>query len=872
MQPPESDVIDQYKHLLQPLRDITANWQLNIQEHLDDYLEKLRLTRERNMTNQNGEVVKFNFAEAAALVQGSLRIYAQKVDYLYDMISNACIGISNNKPKKKKNANTQREEEAGGLSGRLNTDFDFIDCKEKLVGEMVDLKWFMENDYKKVTKLPVRVGQRRDAGRRDRFVDLPISFIPTKKAAPSQHHFQFEHNNEQIFVPQSDLCSYSAIAFSDSEARDLSVFMNTAYLKLVHSFSREFIPYLRDEYNQRLRRLVAPYSFEAPIETYEQILEIDRIVQLKDKADNSEVDDEKEGAIDLPNFEDFEQDLRQMPIEERTFVNQNGRFFESNHLEAMQSMQNGVAETTVGGEGLADDMTLNNREYNLRNSTINTTSAAEPELNIDDELAYLDEYADVRVRLRKNPNEKEKDKKKPKKHFKASILCELRDKRLQQKFEEMGEQYDKSKRKLSEYIDAKLFWRPLCNIGSAFENLNPLLREKHIQALNRVFYAQEKYEKAVNAKRKKEQQEAKLLMHKAERRKRREEDQLRRLDAKRRRLTLQDKRATSDKDDASQVNGANNEVQLYEPMFESNGNDCEDVENNDYFGAQPDEDDFVPLASNMADDIEEQYNPTALMEKEINEMINEQHMPDNEMDEELPKEINIFTKDCEQFTDEPQTQDVTVWGDNAATMMNDFQDSFELGTFGTNDPSFFDLDKLATLFTTSNFDLITDDQILLHSIQNFWTTSNEKANVGIKARLQQWSSHILARVDEDTRHKPFEIHQYGTAVLDAFGENGIGHIIKFRHIVKGVPKYEVSRYMLATLILANCGNVQIINKEDENKDATTNKRAGREGEEDEYCEKVDILQKNINKHTSLKLLSLQRHHEVFESEQLLITS
>jgi hypothetical protein len=70
----------------------------------------------------------------------------------------------------------------------------------------------------------VRVGQRRDYGRRDRFVDLPISFIPTKKSAPSAHHFKFEHNNESVYVPQSDLCSYNSIVFANDDGTDVGYF------------------------------------------------------------------------------------------------------------------------------------------------------------------------------------------------------------------------------------------------------------------------------------------------------------------------------------------------------------------------------------------------------------------------------------------------------------------------------------------------------------------------------------------------------------------------------------------------------------------------------------------------------------------------
>jgi chromosome segregation and condensation protein ScpB len=55
---PEDEITERYRHLLQPLRDISANWQMSIQEHLDDYLEKLQADRERNMTTGDGEVIK----------------------------------------------------------------------------------------------------------------------------------------------------------------------------------------------------------------------------------------------------------------------------------------------------------------------------------------------------------------------------------------------------------------------------------------------------------------------------------------------------------------------------------------------------------------------------------------------------------------------------------------------------------------------------------------------------------------------------------------------------------------------------------------------------------------------------------------------
>jgi hypothetical protein len=93
-------------------------------------------------------------------------------------------------------------------------------------------------------------------------------------------------------------------------------------------------------------------------------------------------------------------------------------------------MLNGFADTTLDGERFPAEAASSFHEHNLRNIT--ATTMQEPELDVDEELAYLDEYADVKVRLRKKPGEKEK--KKVKKGEKASTLCEVRDKKMEVNF------------------------------------------------------------------------------------------------------------------------------------------------------------------------------------------------------------------------------------------------------------------------------------------------------------------------------------------------------------------------------------------------------------------------------------------------------
>ncbi|XP_033645656.1 condensin-2 complex subunit H2-like [Asterias rubens] len=71
-----------FLHLLQPIRDLTKNWEVDIASQLEDYLteiEEIRITFDGGSTSMN-------FAEAALLIQGSACIYSKKVEYLYALV------------------------------------------------------------------------------------------------------------------------------------------------------------------------------------------------------------------------------------------------------------------------------------------------------------------------------------------------------------------------------------------------------------------------------------------------------------------------------------------------------------------------------------------------------------------------------------------------------------------------------------------------------------------------------------------------------------------------------------------------------------------------------------------------------------------
>uniref|UniRef100_A0A3Q4ASQ8 Condensin-2 complex subunit H2 n=1 Tax=Mola mola TaxID=94237 RepID=A0A3Q4ASQ8_MOLML len=71
-----------FAHLLQPIRDLAKNWDIDVASELNDYLEEL----EEMCITFDGGNTRLNFAEAALLIQGSACIYSKKVELLHSLV------------------------------------------------------------------------------------------------------------------------------------------------------------------------------------------------------------------------------------------------------------------------------------------------------------------------------------------------------------------------------------------------------------------------------------------------------------------------------------------------------------------------------------------------------------------------------------------------------------------------------------------------------------------------------------------------------------------------------------------------------------------------------------------------------------------
>ncbi|XP_074937914.1 condensin-2 complex subunit H2 isoform X1 [Phalacrocorax aristotelis] len=90
------EVESRFVHLLQPIRDLTKNWEVDVASQLGEYLEELD---QICISFDNGKTT-MNFAEAALLIQGSACIYSRKVEYLYSLVYQTLDLISNKKREK----------------------------------------------------------------------------------------------------------------------------------------------------------------------------------------------------------------------------------------------------------------------------------------------------------------------------------------------------------------------------------------------------------------------------------------------------------------------------------------------------------------------------------------------------------------------------------------------------------------------------------------------------------------------------------------------------------------------------------------------------------------------------------------------------
>src|SRR4051794_30477865 len=101
---------NRFGYLLQPIRDLAQNWDVDIAKELDQYVTELE---ELGITFEDGKP-RLNFAEAALLIQGSVCVYSRKVEYLYQLVYEVLELLANKRKAKESKEGANGDGEGGG--------------------------------------------------------------------------------------------------------------------------------------------------------------------------------------------------------------------------------------------------------------------------------------------------------------------------------------------------------------------------------------------------------------------------------------------------------------------------------------------------------------------------------------------------------------------------------------------------------------------------------------------------------------------------------------------------------------------------------------------------------------------------------------
>lgn len=86
--------------LLDPIRDLAANWSIDVAKELTEYAKTLGLGIDGEASCCLENVTPIDFAQAALLVQGSTSIYSRKVEHLYSLVYATVSSLNQLKPQK----------------------------------------------------------------------------------------------------------------------------------------------------------------------------------------------------------------------------------------------------------------------------------------------------------------------------------------------------------------------------------------------------------------------------------------------------------------------------------------------------------------------------------------------------------------------------------------------------------------------------------------------------------------------------------------------------------------------------------------------------------------------------------------------------
>ncbi|XP_038047041.1 condensin-2 complex subunit H2-like [Patiria miniata] len=138
----QGDTEARFLHLLQPIRDLTKNWEVDIASQLEDYLLEIGEIR----ITFDGGSTSMNFAEAALVIQGSACIYSKKVEYLYALVYQTLDLLASKKKLQQQSSVDEEGNDKDATFAYQKNAEEFLSLDDIQIAKNIDLKEVDLND------------------------------------------------------------------------------------------------------------------------------------------------------------------------------------------------------------------------------------------------------------------------------------------------------------------------------------------------------------------------------------------------------------------------------------------------------------------------------------------------------------------------------------------------------------------------------------------------------------------------------------------------------------------------------------------------------------------------------------------------------
>jgi len=233
---------NRFAELLQPLRDLAANFDIDIAESLENYLEELEGIS-FSLDGKKG----LNFAEAALLIQGSTTIYSRKVEHLHKLVLQALELVTSKKDNKKDNNINEKE-----ISNKNSKELQNVIDEERLLFG-TDPSYLLLDDIleegKNIDLEPETIeakGKRRSSGR------YSMSGEISKASMILMHSILAEDHNGSALKISCQVDQNGALTMGGllpAQTNSSRLFIDTAAIEKINDESDHFFPIDNDNHD-----------------------------------------------------------------------------------------------------------------------------------------------------------------------------------------------------------------------------------------------------------------------------------------------------------------------------------------------------------------------------------------------------------------------------------------------------------------------------------------------------------------------------------------------------------------------------------------------------------------------------------------------